>query len=100
MTELTKEYITSLIERQGMTKAEFASKMGYARQNLDVMLAAKKKDIAMVVKMAEVLGVPLLDFIGASDAAPGDNVHGCIYVNNIPHLVNNREDIENILKDL
>jgi len=100
MKELTKEYITALIEQQGMSKAEFASKMGYARQNLDVMLATKKKDIAMVVKMSEVLGIPLLDFIGENDFVPENKVHGCIYVNNKPYLVNSKEDIEALLKEL
>ena len=32
---LTKEYITRLIEKKGMSKAEFAKQMGIVRQNLD-----------------------------------------------------------------
>lgn len=98
MIELTKEYIVSLIERQGMTKADFASQMGYARQNLDVMLSSKKKDIATVVRMSEILNIPLLEFIGEESST--QPLYGCLYVNGIPTLINNREDVEALLKTL
>lgn len=96
MKELTKEYILSLLEQRGISKAEFAAKMGYARQNVDVMLSSKKKDIATVVKMAEVLDIPLLDLIGLENAEK-DRVCGCVYVNGIPHLINSKADIEKLL---
>ena len=93
---LTKEYITGLIAAKGMSKAEFASKMGIVRQNLDAMLDSKKKDINTVVKMSEVLGIPLLEFIGMQQ--PTDTIYGILYVNGKPNIVNNREEIEELLK--
>lgn len=97
MIELTKEYISSLIEQRGMTKAEFAAKMGYKeRQYLDAALNNKKKDISTVVKMAEVLGMPLLDFIGESDNQRG-RIYGVLYVNGSPIIVDNRKQIEDLL---
>ena len=60
---LTPEYIREQIARKGMSKAEFASKMGIARQNLDSLLDSKKKDINTIIKMAEVLDIPFLNFI-------------------------------------
>ena len=95
---LTKDYITGLIAAKGMSKAEFASKMGIVRQNLDAMLDSKKKDINVVVKMAEVLDMPLLEFIGMKPK--GNTIYGCLYVDDKPIIVNNREDIDNLLKAL
>lgn len=101
MKELTKEYISSLIEQSGMTKTEFAAKMGYTqRQYLDAVLNNKKKDIATVVKMAEILNIPLLDFIGVSESAPEDNIHGCIYINNTWHQINNKEELVKLINAL
>lgn len=60
---LTKEYITGLIERKGMSKAKFAKQMGVQRQNLDVLLESMKKDINTVIKMSELLGLSLNEFL-------------------------------------
>ena len=95
---LTKEYLSGLIASKGMTKAEFASKMGIVRQNLDAMLDSKKKDINTVVKMAEVLDIPLLEFIGMQPEKK--SIYGCLYVDDKPIIINSREDIDNLLKSL
>ena len=95
---LTKDYILELIARKGMSKAEFSSKMGIARQNLDVLLGSKKKDINTIIKMSEVLDIPFLEFIGMKQKS--EDIHGCIYINGKPVLVNSREDIENLLEGL
>ena len=93
---LTRDYILEQVARKGMSKAEFSSKMGIARQNLDSLLDSKKKDINTIIKMSEVLDIPFLEFIGIQEK----NIHGCIYINGKPVLVNSREDIENLLKEL
>lgn len=95
---LTKEYITGLIAKKGMSKSEFAEKMGYKRQNLDAMLDSQKKDINTVVRMSEVLDIPLLEFIGMQQHT--DTIYGVLYVENKPVIVNNREEIEELLKKI
>ena len=95
---LTKEYISGLIERKGMSKAEFAQKMGYKRQNLDAMLDAKKKDINMVIKMAEVLGMSLDDLINAKSS--GVQVMGFVKVNDKVFEIKTREDLVMVLDEL
>ena len=62
------------------------------------MLESKKKDINTVVKMSEVLEIPLLDFIGLQLHA--DTIHGVLYVNGKPEIVNNRKEIEELLKKI
>ena len=95
---LTKEYITGLIAKKGMSKSEFAEKMGYKRQNLDAMLDSQKKDINTVVRMSEVLDIPLLEFIGMQQHK--DIIYGVLYVNGEPEIVKSREEINNLLKQL
>ena len=94
---LTKEYITELIEKKGLSKAEFAKRMGIVRQNLDAMLESKKKDINTVIKMSEILDVPLMEFLGFQTER---SVYGCLYVNGKPVLVNSKEEIEELMKTL
>ena len=99
MKELTKEYISDLIEQSGMTKVEFAAKMGYSqRQYLDSVLNNKKKDVYTVVKMAEILNIPLMEFIGLEE--PPKTVFGCLYVHGKPHIVKNKKEIQDLLNDV
>lgn len=88
---LPREYIVEQIIRKGMSKAEFASKMGIARQNLDSLLDSKKKDINTIIKMSEILEIPFLRFIGMEERKT--DIHGCIYVDGKPVLINGKEDL-------
>ena len=96
---LTKELITELIAQKGITKAEFAKRLGYERNNLDAYLNAKKKDINLVIKMAEALDLNLYDLLGLKEPGTKD-VYGCLYVKGMPVLVNSKEDIEKVLKEI
>ena len=95
---LTRDYVLEQVAKKGMSKAEFASRMGIARQNLDSLLDSKKKDINTIIKMSEVLEIPFLDFIGMRPKET--NIHGCIYINGEPFLVSSKEDVEKLLKEL
>ena len=96
---LSKERITELINQKGMSKAEFAKRLGYERNNLDAYLSAKKKDINLVIKMAEALDLNLYDFLGLNE--PGTReVYGCLYVKGIPVLVNSREELLELVRAL
>ena len=95
---LSKERITDLINQSGLTKAEFAKRLGFERNNLDAYLNSKKKDINFVIKMAEVLGMDFYEFLGMKE--PVKDVYGCLYVKGLPVVVNNKEDIEKVLKSL
>ena len=96
---LTKERITELITQKGITKAEFAKRLGYERNNLDAYLSAKKKDINLVIKMAEALDLNLYDLLGLDEPGPKD-VYGCLYVKGMPVMVNSKADIERVLNSI
>ena len=94
---LTKERIKDLISQKGVSYAAFAQELGIKRQNLDAYLDAQKKDINLVIKMADVLGMSLYEFIGMPE--PGTKeVYGCLYVKGRPVLVNSKEDIKDLIK--
>ena len=96
---LTKERIKDLISRKGLSYAAFAQALGIKRQNLDAYLDAQKKDINMVIKMAEVLGMSLYEFIGMPEPEAKD-VYGCLYVKGRPILVNNKAELLALVKSL
>ena len=95
---LSKERIYELISLKGMSKADFAKRLGYERNNLDAYLNSKKKDINLVIKMAEALEMPLMEFLGIEPER--SSIYGCLYVNGMPVIVNNKQDIEKVLKGL
>ncbi len=54
-----------LLEQVGMTKAEFARRMGIQRQNVNVLF--KTNNLETISRAAEVLGVPLALLVGYVD---------------------------------
>ena len=52
----------SLLEQLGMTKSEFARRMGIQRQNVNVLF--KTNNLETISRAAEVLGVPLEMLVG------------------------------------
>lgn len=57
-----------LLEKIGLTKAEFARRMGIQRQNVKALF--KSKDLRIIHKAAEVMGVPwelLIGYVGEPD---------------------------------
>ena len=59
-----------LLEKIGMPKAEFARRMGIHRQNVKALF--KSKDIRVIQKAAEVIGVPwemLVGYVSAENVA-------------------------------
>ena len=98
---LTKERITDLINQKGMSKVEFAAGLGIKRQNLDAYLDAQKKDINLVIKMADTLGMTLYDFIGMPEPKrETKDVFGCLYIYGKPRIVEGKDELLKIVKEL
>ena len=55
----------SLLERRGMTKSEFARRMGIRRQNVNVLF--KTNNLEIIARAAQVLDVPLAMLVGYVD---------------------------------
>lgn len=99
MSVLEKTYLEEcgeeMLATAGLSKVQFAEKVGIAPQNVKKLFATK--NIATLAKVAEVLNVPLQILIYGQEQTTMD-VHGCIYVNGSPHLITKKEDIEELLK--
>ena len=96
---LTKERIKDLISQKGVSYAAFAQELGIKRQNLDAYLDAQKKDINLVVKMADVLGMTLYEFIGMPEPGAKD-VCGCLYVKGRRVPIDCKEDLLELVKNM
>lgn len=93
---ITKEKVEQLLRLKGISKAEFATKLGVQKQNLDALLKSQKKDINTIIKMAEVLNVPFEVFIGLkNDDEP--QPQGIVKYKGQYYEINSKKDVENLL---
>lgn len=94
---LSKDYILGLVEQRGMSKAEFAKQMGIVRQNLDAMLESKKKDINIVIRMAEVLGLSLDEFLYGKQTV---KINGFVSVDDTIYTISQKDDLQRVLAEI
>ncbi|MBQ8061710.1 MAG: helix-turn-helix transcriptional regulator [Bacteroidales bacterium] len=94
--DINKERVLGFLKEKGMSKVEFANKMGILRQNLDALLESKKKDINVVIKMAEVLEIPFDEFAGMVERRK-PQPEGIIKYKDSYWEIKSKEDLENLL---
>ena len=85
-----------LLQQRGMSKAEFARRMGIQRQNVNVLF--KTNNLEIIARVAEVLEVPLALLVGYVDESELDNKWGLDEVEILPEDVptgNTTEDRRN-----
>lgn len=87
----------TILNSLGVTKAQMAKAMGVAPQNVNKMLGTK--NALTLAKISQFLNIPIEVLINGQEAKNAD-IHGCIYVEGTPHLVNSKEDIERLLAEL
>ena len=92
---LTKEHVLSLVEQRGISKADFAKMIGVDRRNLEIYLGSKKKDINLIIKIAEALKMDLYELLGLKK--PEKEIYGCLYVNGIGHIVESKEEVLSLI---
>lgn len=101
MSVLEKTYLEEhgddLLVAAGLSKVQFAEKVGIVPQNVKKLFATK--NISTLAKVAEILNVPLQTLIYGQEQTTQD-VHGCIFVNGTAHLIAKKEDIEELLSSL
>ena len=99
MSVLEKTYLEEhgdeMLVAAGLSKVQFAEKVGIVPQNVKKLFATK--NISTLAKVADILNVPLQILIYGQEHTTKD-VHGCIFVNGTPNLISKKEDIEELLK--
>ena len=93
-----EEHGDEMLVAAGLSKVQFAAKLGIAPQNVKKLFASK--NISALAKVAEVLNVSLQYLIYGDMEQTSTDVHGCIYINGKPHLIAKKEDIEELLHSL
>ena len=92
----TKTYLETygedLLRFAGISKTEFAEKMGVKKQNVKALFATK--NIVVIKQVAKVLGVPLMQLVSDEDVeAPSVLVNGYIQVNGDIMHVESKSDV-------
>lgn len=100
MSVLEKTYLEEhgdeMLVAAGLSKVQFATKLGIAPQNVKKLFASK--NISALAKVADVLSVSLQYLIYGNMEQTSTDVHGCIYINGKPHLIAKKEDIEKLMQ--
>lgn len=79
--------------------ANIGSETSRIYRALDAYLNAKKRDINLVIRMAEALDLNLYDLLGLDEPGTKD-VYGCLYVKGMPVLVNSKQELLKLVKTL
>lgn len=92
-----EEHAMEMLTAANMTKAQFARAMDILPQNINKLISTK--NVLMLTKVSAVLDIPIQVLIyGEQDNEPQTDVHGCIYIDNTPHIFNNRAELDELLK--
>ena len=91
-----EEYGEALLRRMGITKTEFADKMGVKKQNVNTLFATK--NILVLKKAAKVLGVPVETLISEPQEKEEITINGFVEVNKEIFKVRDKEELLRVLQ--
>ena len=89
--------IKDVAKSKGMTMAQIADTLGINPITLSQSLNGNPT-LSRLTEVANVLGVDVSELFVQPKGK--QDIHGCIFVDGKPNLVNSREDLESLLKAL
>lgn len=92
-----EQHADEILKDKGVSKAQFAKALGVAPQNINKLLGTK--NALTLSNISSYLNIPLR-FLLFGNAEKERDIHGCIYIDGIPHLINGKDDIETLLHDI
>jgi len=92
-----EEHAYEILKERGLSKAQFAKAMGVIPQNINKLVGTK--NICTLTNIANYLDIPLQVMLFGKDENEQD-IHGCIYIDGIAHLVNSKEDLSSLVNEL
>lgn len=92
-----EEHGNEMLNNAGINKAQFAKSMGVAPQNVGKLLSTK--NVLTLDKVSKLLNVSLNYLIHGTNEQLKDDVHGCLFVNGNPVIINSRAELEEFLRD-
>ena len=92
-----EEHADEILNERGISKAQFARAMGVIPQNFNKLIGTK--NIITLTNIANYLDIPLPVLLFGREETEQD-IHGCIYIDGKPVLVNNKEELLELVKNL
>ena len=86
----------ALLRRMGISKTEFAEKMGVKKQNVNTLFATK--NILVLKRAAQVLDVPLETLIADGTEQEEISINGFVEVNGELYKVRDKEELLRVLQ--
>ena len=95
---MIKLRIAEILQEKGISKTEFAERMGIKKQNVNGALETKNLD--KIQEIANVLGVDYLELITEKQEEPKSVINGFVEYNEKIYKIASREDLENLLNTI
>lgn len=91
-----EEHGEALVRQMGLSKKEFAERMGISKQNVNLVF--KTKNILTLKKAAQVLDVPLETLIADATGQEEIIINGYVEVNRDLYRVRDKEELLRVLQ--
>lgn len=88
--------IKELCKEKHITMAEISERIGINPVTLSQSLNGNPT-LSRLQEVADILGVSVPDLF---EQPVSKQVYGCLYVNGVPHIIHNKDDIERLLNSL
>lgn len=92
-----EDHADDFLKERGISKAQFAKAMGVIPQNINKLVGTK--NICTLTSIANYLDIPLPVILFGKDETKQD-IHGCIFVDGDPVVVNSKEELLKLAKTL
>ena len=86
-----EEYGETLLRQMGISKTEFAERMGVKKQNVNVLFTTK--NIVLLKKAAKVLNVPVETLIADAEQPQEVSINGFVEVNGELFKIRDKEEL-------
>lgn len=92
-----EEHAEEILKEKNITKAQLAKAMGVAPQNINKLFGTK--NAITLSNIATFLNIPLQVLLTGIETKER-NIHGCVYVDGKPVLINGGEDLIKLAKEV
>ena len=92
-----EEHAEEILKENNITKAQLAKAMGVAPQNINKLFGTK--NALTLSNIASFLNTPLQVLLFGKDGKDKE-IHGCIYINGEPNLINSKKDLVSLVEGL
>ena len=89
--------VKEILKERGIKMKDLADLIQVAPETLSRTLKGNPQ-YSTLKSIADILGVSVRELFKGDDVQPSNNgIYGCIYIDNKPHIFNNREELDKLL---